>query len=94
MMRDATIVGKGRVGAPPKTHKTQLSESLKRKGIPEDEWKKLAMTKDTWRTLIKGPSIIPTKIARVKETYEINPCELIGRHVEKNSVINIIRAQS
>ena len=83
MMRDATIAGKGRVGAPPKTHKTQLSESLKRKGIPENEWKVLAMTKDIWRTLIKGPSIMSTKTTRVKETYETNPTELIGRHVEK-----------
>jgi hypothetical protein len=83
MMRDATIVGKGRIGAPPKSHKSQIRESLKRKGIPEEEWRRSAMNKEIWRTLIKGPSILSTRSERVKESYETNPNELIGRHVEK-----------
>ena len=41
------------------------------------------MNKEIWRTLIKGPSILSTRNERVKESYETNPNELIGRHVEK-----------
>ena len=85
LMRDATVVGKGEIGAPHKSHNKQLHESLKRKGMWGLNWKTAAMDKEKWRKMLKSPSVLPprTSAAKVQTEWTRNPELAIGRKTEK-----------
>jgi hypothetical protein len=79
--------GKGRVGAPPKSHSKQLIECLRRKGTGESNWVSLTSDKANWRSLVK--KIVLSKrtsnaSARHKEEWVLMPERAIGkRHMEQ-----------
>jgi hypothetical protein len=77
------VQGKATVGAPPKSHETQINECLNRKGISIREWEDLATDKNKWRTMIKRPSILHQKKLRKPEVWEVKPVLAIGRLIEK-----------
>ena len=81
-MRDASIEGKGKVGAPPKTHERQRNESMKRKGINKATWKDEAVDKNKWRAMIKGKCVTPPT-SSFKDELRRDPSSAIGTKVEK-----------
>ena len=84
MIRVATMAGHAKVGAPPKSHARQISESLTRKGIPRHEWGKLTLDKEKWRNLIKRPVTLVKKTARpIPELWAVSPNLALGSIIEK-----------
>jgi hypothetical protein len=53
LIMQAKVDGKGRVGAPPKSHNKQIIECLRRKSIDESNWTHLTSDKTNWRSLVK-----------------------------------------
>ena len=54
IIRNTKLQGKRKAGAPRKTHKRQLNDSLKRKEIKTSEWQKIALDRNEWRQRIKA----------------------------------------
>jgi hypothetical protein len=81
------IDGKGRVGAPPKSHSKQLIECLRRKNIDESNWVSLTSDKANWRSLVKKKIVLnkwtstTRASARHKEEWVLMPERAVGRHV-------------
>ena len=82
------LAGKRRKGRPERSHKNQLADGLKRKGIDNSEWKLLAADKKAWATTIRKISICCDTRAhlttqRKKEFWEHEPATIMGAVVEK-----------
>ena len=86
-IRDASTYGTKKIGGQSKSYERQLQECLKRKGIPVELWKSMAMSKCVWRKAIRKKSIpvVTRHLYRhvEKKEYCTNPDKLVGCFVEK-----------
>ena len=87
IMRGKVTGGIPRIGAPPKSHKRQREQCLRRKSIEFSNWMELAADKMKWRTLIKNLVAVPkstsTKKNLFRENWELKPELALGRCIEK-----------
>ena len=88
IVRDGDMEGTNMQGGQRKTHLKCVVQSLRRKMIPLETWKEMAVLKDLWRekirTILDGAGARITGTAKkVSVMWEIHPTLLIGRQVLK-----------
>ena len=89
LIRDGDMDKNNTPGGQRKTHRKCILQSLHRKTIAPEDWKSVAVLKDSWREKIRaimdgpGARITGTTAKKVSGMWEKHPTLLIGRHVLK-----------